>query len=184
MTKHLSPEEFVDLLDHAPSGAADVHLQECDECRRELAAIKSMADEAAAVEAHEPSPLFWEHFSARVAQATAQVEPARPWWNFGWRLAATMAGAVLIVALAVVLRPVGNTPNSATMSLASADPTPDIEDDGSWSLVMGLASGVGWDELREAAAPAAGTADAAIAELDAAQREALVRLLKREIGEP
>ena len=48
---------------------------------------------------------------------------------------------------------------------------------------MGLASEIAWDDIRGAVTPAAGAADAAIEELTGAQREALVRLLKQEIGE-
>ena len=40
-----------------------------------------------------------------------------------------------------------------------------------------------WDEVRQAVAPVEGTADAMLAELTPAQREALARLLEKEIGD-
>jgi hypothetical protein len=76
MTKHLSPEEFVDALEGTASSVSATHLRECESCRAELADMRSVLDDARAVEASEPSPLFWDHFSARVKGATLQ-EPSR-----------------------------------------------------------------------------------------------------------
>jgi len=58
-----------------------------------------------------------------------------------------------------------------------------VDEDGSWDIVMGLASEIAWDDIRDAVTPAPGAADAVIEDLTGAQREALVRLLKQEIGE-
>ena len=180
---HLSPEEFVDALDGTAAAATQAHLRECEQCRQELAAFESIEVEARSISAPEPSPLFWDHFSARVARATAEVPATRAWWNPGWRVAAAVAASAIVVTLAVVMRP-SETKLDESSLVASTESTPELEDDGTWSLVLGLASDVAWDELREAAAPAVGSADVAIAELDAVQRDALVRLLKQEIGEP
>jgi hypothetical protein len=58
-------------------------------------------------------------------------------------------------------------------------------DDPSWALVVGLTDGIdlGLDDARDAMAPRAGTADAMLDELTAEQRETLVRLLEKEMGE-
>jgi hypothetical protein len=45
-----------------------------------------------------------------------------------------------------------------------------------------LASELDWNELRKAAEPAEGTVDAMIEELTSEQREALARLLQKEMG--
>ncbi len=86
MTRHLSPEEFVDALEGTTSPVSATHLRECESCRAELADMRSVLDDARAVEASEPSPLFWDHFSARVKAATLQ-EPSGAAWlsSFSWR---------------------------------------------------------------------------------------------------
>ncbi len=55
-------------------------------------------------------------------------------------------------------------------------------DDGSWGLVIGLASELDWADVREVAKPAEGTADRMIEELTPAQRDEFARLLQEEMG--
>jgi hypothetical protein len=186
MTDHLRPDEFVDALDDAPGASAQAHLAGCERCRNELAALRSAAGDAARVPPPVPSPLFWDHFSDRVRQATAaeDVPRAATWWDAWRRPAAVIAGAMAVITLAVVLRPVapaprsGGAPGAAAILESSA-----WVDDGSWGLVVGLAAELAWNDVKEAAEPAAGTADAMIEELTPAQREELARLLQREMGE-
>jgi hypothetical protein len=56
-------------------------------------------------------------------------------------------------------------------------------DDGSFDVVLEMASELEWDEVRQVAAPRAGTVEAMIQELSPAEREELVRLLRSEMGE-
>jgi hypothetical protein len=186
MTNHLRPGEFVDAMDGALSTARGAHLEKCAECRAELDGLLSMQREAHADDAPEPSPLFWDHFSARVREATARENgrPA-PWWRTGWQPIAALTVAATAVVLMLQMR---STPADVALELAPVASATDLvipafDDDGSWDIVMGLASGIAWDDIRDAVTPAAGAADAAIEELTSAQREALVRLLKQEIGE-
>ena len=182
MTEHLRPEEFVDALDSALSPARIGHLEQCEVCRAELNGLLAMQSEAHTDNVPEPSPLFWDHFSERVLQATARdVATVQPWWR-GWRPIATLAASA---AVGVLLLQVLSTPRQAVAPSAPVTTTADValEDDGSWDIVMSLASEIAWDDVRDAVAPSADAADAAIEELTAAQREALVRLLKQEIGE-
>ena len=76
-----------------------------------------------AVDVPEPSPLFWDHLSARVREAvTADAVPARPWFGVGrwsWGLAAVMSVAVLVIAVSVTLR----TPPNVVHAPAVAEPT-------------------------------------------------------------
>jgi len=186
MTDHLRPDEFVDALDGAPGAPAQAHLAGCERCRNELATLRSAAGDAASVPPPAPSPLFWDHFSERVRQATAaeDVPRAATWWDAWLRPAGLIVGAMAVITLAVVLRPVapvprsGGAPGTAAILESSA-----WVDDGSWGLVMGLAAELTWTDVREAAEPAAGTADAMIGELTPAQREELARLLQKEMGE-
>lgn len=183
MTNHLRPDEFVDAMDGALPAARHAHLENCAECRTEMDTLLSMQAEARGDDAHEPSPLFWDHFSARVREATANDAAPEPQWRRTWRTVATLAAAAAAVVIALQMRPTPSTaPVTTTVPTTSvAEIAP--EDDGSWDIVMGLASEIAWDDVRDAVTPAAGAADAAIEELTPAQREALVRLLKQEIGE-
>ena len=192
MTKHLSPEEFIDALD-GTSPASAGHLAECVECREELAALQATIGAARNAEvggADEPSPLFWDHFSARVKQATAD-ESVGTRWSWGglvWKPAVALMAAAGALAIGLYVRPAVQPAGSVAggiqpaTELASAA-VPAFEDDGSWSLVTALASELDWNELSQAAAPSEGTADAMIEELTPEQREALARLLQKEMGD-
>ena len=190
MTKHLGPEEFVDALDGVLADARLDHLNGCDECQSELAMLAVTAKDAGEAGVPEPSPLFWDHFSARVKQATLQTVPERSgWWTFGWKPAGAAAIVAIALAVGFFVRP-SNPPAPATeyaalgpSELAAIAPLPLIEDDGSWSLVVGLAAEAEWGDLRHVATPASGTADAIIEELTPAQREKLARLLEKEAGD-
>jgi hypothetical protein len=189
MTEHLRPEEFVDALagpgaeDQALGAAVRAHLAACAVCQRELADLRGMMQETSEVSAGAPSPLFWDHFSDRVRAATAAVPARAPWWQAWSRPAAVIGAAVAAVALVIALQP--KTPvllpeaTPAATTVASAE----IPDDGTWSLVVGLASELRIADVKEATEPAAGTADAMINELTPAQRAALARLLEKEMGE-
>jgi len=184
MTTHLSPDEFIDALDETLPSAHAAHLDECESCRAELAELSIALADASAVPATEPSPLFWDHFSARVAHAIA-AEPARRWWLPIWKPVAGAAAIAAAVLLAVVLRPAPDAVVPAGEAVVADAGTVLVnEDDGSWEFVVGLSSDMAFDDVREAVTPAAGTADEAIAELTAEQRAALVRLLRQEMGEP
>jgi hypothetical protein len=182
MTNHLRPDEFVDAMDGALPIARGAHLENCARCRAELDGLLAMQREAAADDAAEPSPLFWDHFSARVREAAArQNRTTAPWWRTGWQpiAALTLAAASVVLVLQMRSTPAVVAPAAAPVTFTAES----FEDDGTWDLVMGLASEIAWDDIRDAVTPAAGAADAVIEELTGAQREALVRLLKQEIGE-
>ena len=189
MTKHLTPEEFVDALDGTSTASAG-HLAECAECREELASLQATLGDARHVEASEPSPLFWDHFSARVKQATAheRVGAESSWGRWAWKPAVALMAAAGALAIGLSMRPSLEPaasvagPGKPTTGLAS-DAVPGFEDDGSWSLVMTLASELDWNELSQAAEPAESTVDAMIEELTSEQREALARLLQKEMGD-
>lgn len=186
MSEHLRPEDFVDALDGAPSASAQAHIDACAICQAELANLQSVVSDAERVEAPAPSPLFWEHFSERVRLATAaeNVPGAAAWWHAWWRPAGMLAAAAGAIALVIALRPAAPSPDGAVAGTASPVQSLEVADDGSWGLVMGLASELAWTDVKEAAEPRAGTVDAVIEELTPSQREALVRLLQKEMGEP
>jgi hypothetical protein len=133
--QHLTGDALVDLVEGLVSDADVPHLASCDRCRDQLAglrAARAMAAEKEAVEVPEPSPLFWDHFSARVRAATdaeairplswwdrtsarvreavaSEPPPTDGWWRRVWSWPGVMAPisavAAVVVVLAVVFRP-------------------------------------------------------------------------------
>jgi hypothetical protein len=118
---HLTPDELIDLAEGARVESASAHLQTCDLCRGEVAALKSAISSAASVEVPDPSPLFWEHLSARVSESVAaEGSPDRAWrWGTMFRpswSAVAMASVATAIAVAIYvtapreLRPTGPGP--------------------------------------------------------------------------
>ena len=180
MSTHLAPRHFVEAIDGTLAPAEQAHLRECEACRVELERLGAILRDVDAAKAMpEPSPLFWDHLSLRIRQATAEAAvPSRLSWWSGWR-PALLAGALAgVVALAVLVRPTaGPTPE---VVVADGD-LPALDED-AWSLVVSFTDDLSWDEVQRAAAPRAGSADAMIDELSGAERAELVRLLKKEMG--
>ena len=89
---HLSPEELIDLVEGARAEADAPHLQSCEACRHQVAALRSAMSAVADADLPEPSPLFWDHLSQRVREAVAAEE--RPPSRFGgWRWGRALPGA-------------------------------------------------------------------------------------------
>ena len=83
---HLQPDELVDVAEGTRPESSVPHLASCEVCRLQLADLKATISAAADVEVPEPSPLFWDHLSARVRDAVAALDGdlARTW---GMRIA-------------------------------------------------------------------------------------------------
>ena len=140
-----------------------------------------IADVKAAGEVPEPSPLFWNHLSARVRDAVA-VEPIpRAWWMTYWRPVALAAGTIGLVAF-VMLRTVGPAPVTS-VAPGAHDLVADVAVSEMWRLIEVAAPAVEMDSVRDAGfMPSQYATDQAIASLTPAQREALVKLLRKEMG--
>src|SRR5476651_1124888 len=128
--RHLTPEELVDLAEGSRLSSSEPHLEGCEACRRQLADVAAMMSAATAFEVSEPSPLYWDHFSARVREAVAaEGAPRRRSW-FGlssWSRVAlsftTGTLAALVFASVVTLRvgpPREGTGIAAPSSMGSA----------------------------------------------------------------
>jgi hypothetical protein len=197
--RHLSEGDLIDLAEGArPEGSAP-HLATCEPCRRQLADLRAVISAAAGVEVPEPSPLFWQHLSARVREAVSNEERAsasawmRPW--LGWRSAApAVAVAALVMAAAFMWRtewprPVVSPENLEPYSAEVAEATPgadegvSLADDASLGLIGGLAGDLDWDATVEAGlSMRAGAVDRAVLELSANERMELQRILKEELS--
>jgi hypothetical protein len=142
----------------------------------------------------EPSPLFWEHFSARVRSAIDD-QPADAtrlgWWRWpSWALG-SLAAAAAVAALTVVgpsrTQPPAPIPEAerevAAMSEAGPRALSGEEPVGEdWSVVREMAAELDYDDvtrLGDAVRP--GAADAGVAQLSVDERRELVRLLQEEL---
>jgi len=191
---HLSPDTFVDLLDGTTREDAVPHLATCDVCRRELESLRATWHAAADADVPEPSPLFWDHLSARVASAVAAEGTSKPapWWRLGWswNMAGLVGAAAAAVLVAVLVRPFNPAapemttiaPSAVATVVGQADTLAPLADDESMALVADLASELDWDGVSEMGLAAEGGAARAVAELDDAERVELRRLLAEELG--
>jgi hypothetical protein len=115
---HLPPEELVDLAEGTRPEASAPHLASCAECRRQLGEMRAMMSAAAGVDVPEPSPLFWDHLSARVSDAVAVERAPRAGWLHvaAWRRFPVSASAAAVAAIIVVV----------ALSLRSMAPEPRV----------------------------------------------------------
>lgn len=150
--------------------------------------FRDLIDEVkAAGEVPEPPPMFWNHLSARVRDAVASEPVPGPWWMAYWRPLLLSVGAVASVALVVMLRSSAPAPvESATTTgnTASANElVADVEVSEMWRLIEVAAPKLEMHAVQEAGLmPTEYATDQAIQSLTPSQREALVRLLRKEMG--
>ena len=202
MTTHLSSQEFVDALggkDAALAPARQSHLDGCESCQAQVAELRALVEDAnAGAEVPEPSPLFWDHFQARVLTAVQSEEPPghRTWWTRVFDAldakALVAAGAVVIAvtaSLALYLnRPVAPVPSAqadggeVVAVGAVADASPDLNGD-EWAFVSSVMDTLEGDDIHEVLAPSHDAVDAAIEALSSDQRDRLMKLLKAEMSE-
>jgi hypothetical protein len=195
--KHLSRTEFVDLLDSSPTLPPDRvrHAEACPECRAQLDALRKTS--AAVLEdGHaEPSPLFWNHFAARVAAAVRDEPvpaPAAPWLRTPIVTWATVAAIAVLVAGTTVWRATVHAPApgalvgrpaSAPDVTLSAQPAPDdADDDEAWAVVRAATVDVNWDDVHAAGISAhPGDLENVAMELTAEERVELARLVDEDL---
>ena len=197
MALHLTPEELIDLAEGTRPESALPHVETCAACRRQIADLRAAMAASIEIDAPEPSPLFWEHLSARVREAVAAEGapgPRRREWKWGsllpWSWSTTaVAGVVAAVALAVYM----TTPrdrNSVTPSPDLADTTAEVAlqpfgaaDDPSLVLMADLTEQIDPEAVAEAGwSRHAGAVDEAVANLTDGERLELQRLLREELA--
>ena len=190
--KHLTQVELVDFVEGAlPAERAD-HVEACDECRRQADDLRAALSAAVDVEMPEPSPLFWDHFSARVREAVAAESDRRSPWSWLWRPAVglPLAAALVVLTVAAVVWRGGRAPaqEPAGASAAAGTPVSDVTEevalpsgDESWDLVAQMAAALEWEDAEAAGFSAnPGSADRAVLLLTAEERAELARLLSVE----
>jgi hypothetical protein len=186
---HLTAIEIVDLLDGRIDPPRAAHLDDCAMCRAQADQLRATL-ERAALDVPEPSPLFWDHFSAKVRGrlATERVERTGfPGWLSAWpRTALATCAALVLLTLAgvTVWRPVNAPDAGEAVPSSSADAlfVEDVMADEAWAEVRKAAERVGWDEANQAGITAPpGTAERAVGELSDRERRELISLLEAEM---
>jgi len=205
MTSHLTPEQLIDLAEGAAPEASAPHLAGCEACRRELAGLRAMLSDAAGVPVPEPSPLYWDHLSARVRDAVEQ-EAARP---RSWRerllqplVLVPSLGAALAVAIVAVMLPrqglapdiPASPPGPLNVIVTAPSTSPSLPpllplgsaDDPQLRLVAAYAATLDWDEMRDEVGYDVpnGLGDAVAGALTAGEQRELQRLLAEEMAQP
>jgi len=194
MGRHLSAAELLDLAEGAADEERYPHLASCDDCRAELADARAALTLTRAIDVPEPSPLFWDHLSARIHDAVAAERSsggAGPGLWTSWRLAVPVGAAALTVAivLGVLPRLSRHAPASqgsrAVVEVGTAAADTPIADDPSLSFVADLASELDWDGVAQAGfAARPGDVEGVLPTLSASETAELQRLLTEALAEP
>lgn len=202
--KHLSHSEFVDLIESSPDLAPDrgCHVEACKSCRAEADTLRAAIALAQSDGGAEPSPLFWGHFAARVAEAVhSEVPRGSGGAEMAWRrrpLAtwAAVSTAAVLVSMTILWRttlhapaPAGasiaSTPSSSTSSTAVAvggDVGDDVDADEAWAVVRAAAVDLQWEDAHAAGLSAhPGAVEDIALELTAEERAELARLLDEAV---
>jgi hypothetical protein len=201
--RHLSPDELLDLAEGTRADASAGHLTQCAACREQLADLRATLALAMTADVPEPSPLFWDHLSARVRRSVAAEDmPGRPsifrlgFRRWSWQslaAAGTAVAGIVVVAMTVTMRTLPGTggnaglvpqPSSASSASTLGDPAvASAASDASLALLADVADDLDWDSVANAGMTmGVGAADGAVFELTDAERAELQRLLQEAMA--
>jgi hypothetical protein len=207
---HLTDLELVDAVDGrddvAGTLAADrrLHLDACDLCRARVDELRAVIAHAAGVDVPEPSPLFWNHFNARVRDGIDGAQPGEsvggrwlPAWvlqgGVRWAAFATLVVALMVVGVWRISAPTRRLGPAAVDRGADAQriPTsaesldkPDADADPAWAVVRTVADSVKWDDAVAGIGAEPGAAETVAGTLSPEERSELVKLLLAETKRP
>lgn len=195
---HLTPEEFVDVIEGKRSEASLPHLAECVTCRDELAGVRAVMTASADSDVPEPSPLFWESFSARVAERIDSAPDPRWWLSWTRPRLLVPLSAFAVLALVVAIAPnwrggrVASGPRPATTTVAPAlgaaiDPSGDAADlaaDPLLALVSDLSANMDLESASAAVLAEPSSAERAVTHMNTNELLALKQLLQIELARP
>jgi hypothetical protein len=199
----LSRDRLIEAVEGAPIPETAQHLATCARCRAEVESLRQTLDEVRGVDVPEPSPLFWDHLTARVREAIA-AEPSPDAASFGlrewllggrnWWRPATAVALVLIAALAVDWGarrsgrtsdgtgevPLVSTRTAAAVDLAAGD---------DWQFIVDVAAHAADHADGEAGDAGAiavidassGSSELALSDLSSDEQRELVKLLNDEL---
>ena len=201
MTIHLRDAEFVDFAEGTLAAPRAAHLDTCADCRAQAESVAAALGDVSRVDMPEPSPLFWDHFSARVREQVAHATPERAGWWTAVDLRAVMpvfaALAIVVAVFSVALLPRMTRSTPVPGELASSHATADAataavdvelpaavdaKNAGVWDVLTAAASDMGVDEAHAAGMGArVGAVDHEVTHLSQAELTELGRLLQSQL---
>ena len=197
--RHLSTDELVDLSEGSRDERSVPHLVQCAECRERLTEARSLLEAARGVEVPEPSPMFWDHLSARVREAvSAEPEPRTlSWWLPQSWPHVWLSASAAVLAVGIVLATVSRFMMPAAPATVAAPPAAAVDsgsafvdpagapDDPTLSLVADLTSSMEWEDASQIQVGShEGVMDEAVGYLNASELQELQQLLKAELARP
>jgi hypothetical protein len=185
---HLTSDQLLDVADGTRTDSDFAHLQSCAVCARQLAGLRDAIQQAKDVTVPEPSPLFWDHLSARVRRAVAEDDRSavRPWYWWRWTAAVAALGALVLVIRPLVpfsTRDIPDTPSAVSADLTSRNSLRAFDDDPALALLADLSAGLDWEAAAEAGlVPARDALDSVVFDLSDEERVELHRLLQEALA--
>jgi hypothetical protein len=177
---HLTSDELLDAMEGLLASDRQAHLAACDACRRELDDLASALNDAKHVSVPEPSPLFWNHFSARVNDAIdAEPAGAPPQW-LRWQVLLPIGAAAVVILALMFAVPVQKQPEAVDAHAVEAGEVAQTPDD-NWVMVATLVGDLDLDAATETGVLEPGVAERAVLTLTAEEQQELTRLLKAEL---
>jgi hypothetical protein len=185
---HLSPSEFVDLLEGQLPIERARHASSCGVCRSQVEELREALRRSASVPPPEPSPIFWNHFSNRVREGITEPAGRRFDWLFlSRRLAFALALVLVLATIGWRLWPVQRTTDrreelATTNGAASLNPESDPAADRAWEEVRAAAENIAWDDVQEVGIVGTpGSAERAILNLSDSEQRQLMSLIEEEL---
>jgi hypothetical protein len=137
----------------------------------------------------EPSPLFWDHFPARVAAALrTEPAPAERWRAAPLATWASVAAVVTLLLSIALFRTTVHAPLSRTTvpveqaDVSTVDPVDDVESDEAWAVVRAAAADLASEDAEAAGITAhPGDIEREALRLNADERRELARLLNENL---
>jgi hypothetical protein len=198
MKKHLSVEEQIDALEGVLPQLRQTHLVECGTCQADVDALRAvMVDVETAGDVPEPSPLFWDHFHARVRSAVEQEvgAPAQVAWRQRLTTGSWTARMVVAMAAVVIVTVTATWPTlserlfddvAAPVSDAALAESTMVEplsfEGAEWTFVTNVIGTLDDDQIREVLAPSGHAVDAAFETLSDEERQNFLKLLRAEMA--
>ena len=103
----------VGALDDDLAERVELHLRECESCRRELAALERVAELLQPIETSDPPPDLWLRIRSRLEPRGAR----KPVWQRYWRPALAMAAAAAILIAVIFALPLMQAPGTVSPAL-------------------------------------------------------------------
>ena len=180
---HLTNDELVDAVEQTLRRARLDHIDTCESCRVQVHRLAAILHDVRAVATPEPSPLFWEAFSAHVRAGIVDQPSPRvqgfPVWLRGPVIVPIAALALLVFTLATTMPP-STAPQVVVATSQSSTDVANLEPE--WALVVDMVGDLDVETAQEVGIGVGhNVAERAALELEAGEQQELMRLMREEI---